>query len=304
MPATRRPGMPTPGPCKDLGGPASLFSVAQAPAALKRRRARDYFSAHREQLQDAADAYRFLDYIFTPADGSWAFLPSGKTGTSSALAFLHHLTTGQPLTARLQESSGMNPDQAAHELHRAQVFCALLSRGDRSGPDNYLQRTLRLGTVRDPLARALSGFCYICRADAAGLSQFYAERARMSVLTGFDWTRHPFTAGGFERFLDYLRSDLAHHAERPVDSHFRPQVLNLRPGLYRPDLLGRCEDLPGFFREVAERLGRRLPEGAVAAAPRNRGGADADRAAWVTAAGRRLAAEVFAADYERFGYSV
>lgn len=277
---------------------AVVFHGPQARRAVKLRRAREFHAAHPDLVTDPQDAWAFLDYIFTPPDGSWAYLPSGKTGTTSTLAFLHHLQTGHPLSARLQEKNGMNPDQAAHELHRAQVFCFLLSRGDRTGPDTYLKRTLKLATVRDPMARAISGFTYLCRADEKGLEQFYTERARMTALTGFDWERHPHTAEGFERFLDYLRIDLEHHADRPVDSHFRPQVLNIRPDLYKPDLVGRCEDLAGFFRQIAERLERPVPEGALTSEPRNR--SRREDVFPITLAARQRMSEIFRADYESF----
>lgn len=281
---------------------SSLFTIAPARHLRKHRRAKIFYEDNKALLSDEKDAYGFLDYIFTPADKSWAYLPSGKTGTSSTLAFLFHLTTGHPLTAHLQQVSGMNPDQAAHELHRTQVFCSLLARGDRSKPASILQETLKLATVRNPLDRAISGFRYLCQADAQGMMQFYTDRVRMSALTGFDWTRHRDTAEGFERFLDYLRIELVHHADRPVDSHFRPQVLNIRPALFQPDLLGRCEDMGAFFTAIADRLERNLPEGALSAAPRNRGigPAQFDQ---VSGAARRLVAEIFAEDYDTFGYT-
>ncbi|MCA0922772.1 sulfotransferase family 2 domain-containing protein [Pseudooceanicola nanhaiensis] len=282
---------------------STVFNIASARHPQKQRRAKDFYTDHEALLVDEKDAYSFLDYIFTPADKSWAYLPSGKTGTSSTLAFLFHLTTGHPLTAHLQQLNGMNPDQAAHELHRTMVFCSLLARGDKIRPARYLQRTLKLATVRDPMARAISGFRYLCQADARGMTQFYTDRARMSALTGFDWNRHPDTPEGFERFLDYLRIDLVHHADRPVDSHFRPQVLNIRPALFVPDLIGRCEDLGAFFTAIADRLGRALPEGALEAPARNRG-TGPERADLVSQQARQLVAEIFAADYEAFGYDL
>lgn len=264
--------------------------------------ARPYFEANREHFTWPADALAFLDYIFTPADGSWAFRPNGKTGTTSTLYFLFHLTFGHPLSARFQEPTGMNEDQAAHRLAQARIFAFLDGRGDGWEPQAYLDQALKLATVRDPLARAVSGFVYLCRADEARREQFFTERARMTALTGFDWSRHPFTAEGFLRFLEYLRHDLTCHETRPVDSHFRPQVLNIRPALYAPDLIGRCEELPAFFAAIATRLERPLPKGALEGPPRNRAPA-IEKEALIMPAARALAAELFAADYEAFGYN-
>jgi len=277
-----------------------FYGLAEEDWQRRQRRAQAFRAENPEHLATDREAVAFLNYIFTPADGRWAFRPNGKTGTTSALYFLFHLVTGHPLSARLQISDSMNPDQAAHELHRAQVFCFLLAQ--KINPTTYLRKTLRLTTVRDPLARAVSGFRYLCRSDAAGMAQFYPERARLCALTGFDWDRHPNTPDGFVRFLDYLRLELAHQTERPVDSHFRPQVLNILPGLFRPELVGRCEDLPTFFAEIAERLELPLPEGALEAAPRNRAQDDVVAETLITPAARRLVTEIFAPDYEAFGY--
>lgn len=279
-----------------------LFDTTPPPWPAQKALAERFMAGHPGAFANPTRALAFLNYIFTPADGSWAFRPNGKTGTTSTLYFLFHLTFGHPLTVRFREPGGMNEDQAAHGLAQARIFAHLAGRDAGTDPQAYLDHALKLTTVRDPLARAVSGFVYLCRADELKRQQFFTERARMTAFTGFDWTRHPFTADGFLRFLEYLRAELVWHDTRPVDSHFRPQVLNILPALFPPDLIGRCEDLPAFFRAIATRLDRPVPEGALDAPARNRSPADhADTL--VTPAARTLAAEVFAADYEAFGYT-
>ena len=87
-----------------------------------------------------------------------------------------------------------------------------------------------------------------------------------------------------------------------MDSHFRPQVLNILPDVFRPDLIGRCEDLPGFFAQIAERLDRPVPEGALEARALNVQKIP-NRDQFDTPGLRQRVADVFAADYDQFNYS-
>ena len=240
-------------------------------------------------------------YIFTPASGAWAFKPNGKTGTTSTRYTLFHLECGHPLTVAQHEPDGILPDHAAHELAKARVFSLLTERRDMSDALAWLEAVpLRLTTVRHPMTRAISAFRYLCKADAARVSRFLKERLRMNARVGFDWTRHPHTVDGFVRYLEFVRLELADDETMPLDSHLRPQVSNVRPDILRPHVVGRTEDLPAFFTAIAERLDRPLPA-ELDLAPRNTtrpAGEDlaADPAACA------LVRDIFAADFEAFGY--
>ncbi len=244
-------------------------------------------------------------FIMVPASGAWAFKPSGKTGTTTTLHALFELEFGVPLTVSHREPDGILEEHAAHRLAEARVFSHLTGvRGARCVLKR-LDATLRLTTVRHPFSRAVSGFRYLCSADAAGVSRFLRDRLRMNAVVGFDWEKHPDTVEGFLRFLDYLDHELAQQKTQPVDWHFGPQVLNVRPEIFRPHLVGKTEDLPGFFAQIAERLDRPLPEALRRPAKRNQTRAAnqgvAQKMAQSSAARDRVS-QLFAADFDAFGY--
>lgn len=270
----------------------------------QKARLRTALERHGAQFSTEAEAFGFFHYIVTPRSGGWAFKPSGKTGTTSALHFLFHLEFGRPLRAAVTRPGDLNVDQAAHELARARVFAFLPERGEAEDCLAYLRRTLRLATVRHPGPRALSGFRYFCRAQAEGKEQFAVDRLRMNALVDFDWERHPDTPEGFVRFLEFIRLELAENTTRRTNEHWAPQHLNIRPEVFEPELLGRTENLPAFFLAVAERLDRPLPPGVELDTPRNPQ-APVDRDAFLDhPQARRLIAEVFARDFEAFGYDL
>lgn len=278
----------------------AIFHDSDLPMPQARKRAANIQSKYPAFFGTEQQAVFWLRNVVTPADGRWAFKPNGKTGTTSTLYFLYHLLTGHPLSARFATPDQLNDDQAGHQLVGAGIFRPLLVRRQTQNLLAYLEEALCFTTVRHPLNRALSGFAYICAADAAGKEQFFAERVRMTALTGFDWTRDPNTSQGFLRFLEYLPQALAHHHNRPVDSHFRPQVLNILPEVFRPDLIGKCEDLPSFMTELAARLDMPVPEGALMAPARNQNTVDRDHL--ISPAARQLVTDIFAADFEAFAY--
>lgn len=275
--------------------PAPPWSELPRAAAGLRARYGDQFASPRE-------ANQFFRNMVVPACGSWVFVPNGKTGTSSTLFFLFHLMFGVPLTTRtFSETQMPAASGTAHHLVEARVFARLALIGEGRDPVQIFDQALRLCTVRDPFARAVSGFRYLCLSQEKQAPQFLEDRQRLCAMTGFHWDRDPGREAGFLRFLDYIEASLPHHDSRPVDSHFRPQVMNLRLEVTQPHLIGRCEDLPGFFRESATRLDRPLPEGLDLDARHNRQ-PDAGRAAFDTPATRARVAELFAADYDALGY--
>lgn len=279
--------------------PGALFHdrPAQGPAQAKRLEAS--FAALGPAFESRTEHDAFLNVLYTPASGRWCFASSGKTGTTSALAMLFELEFGVPLTARVADPADMNADAAQHRTVMAGVFRLLPQRGDVPDIPAFLASTLRIATVRHPTARAWSAFRYLCRSQALGHIQFAAERIRLCALTGFDWTRDPDRPEGFLRFLDYVETAVAHAATRMPDNHWRPQWMDIRPDVFRPDILGRCEDLRAFAAALADRLRPDAPPPAVP----HRNAGDTPAPDWLARADiRAKLAAVYARDYEDFGY--
>lgn len=258
-----------------------------------------------ETFGSALRAQRWINRMVMGPGRDWVFLLNGKAATSTMLALFHGIEYGVLPSARVRTPAALNPDQAVHALTDAGLFvrCADLAANAPSEFQHVLSQALRVTTVRHPLTRAVSGYLYLCRSDAEASPQFLSERLRLSAATGFDWSEHPGTADGMLRFLDWMEEEAAEGRAADLETHFRPQVLNIRPKLFRPDLVGRVETLATFPRELAERLGRPLPKSSLQS--RNQG-APAKRAT----AGRLLrdgriaarVADIFAEDFAAFSY--
>ena len=279
-----------------------LFSRRIPPVPQQWKRAEPDLAAIRPHFDTEKGARDFLSFPIVGPEGRWAYMPSGKTGTTSALQGLFELEFGVPLATRIAAHDNLNRDQAVHRLTQAGVFLRLAEVPGRKGPLAMLDDTVRLATVRHPLARAISGFRYLCRSHAEASPQFQVERLRLAARTGFDWDRHPETAEGLVRFLDHLAAEIAEDGVEAMDRHFRPQVANVRPDLFRPDITGRTEDLPRFFARIASRLGKPVPAPS-ASRPLNVQGAPPDTMVAEPSVRRRVL-DLFAADFEAFGYEI
>ena len=263
--------------------------------------------AHGGAFPSALACDRFFGYMVTPPGGRWAFRPNGKTATTRTLEVLFQLEFGHPNTAEGDVAFDLNPDGAAHRMTQAQVFRHLIERDEAEMPDDYLRRALYVVTVRDPAARALSAFRYLCRAHAERHAQFLPERLRMCAAVGFDWQRHPGTTEGFALFLRYLQLSIEAGGTRPIDNHWVPQVRTIRPDLFAPDLIGRSEDMVPFFTALVDHLARpgHAPDPRALAARRsNVQGAAADTISLNAPEIRALLTACYAEDYETFGYAI
>ena len=247
----------------------------------------------------------FYTYLLTPRSGRWAYVSSGKTGTTSTLALLFRLEFGVENSALVADPSDMNRDAAMHRAVNAGVFRSLHARDDIDSLSGYLANTLRIATVRHPTDRAWSAFRYLCRSQDLRHMQFAAARIRLCALTGFDWDSHARTREGFERFLDFVAIELGEDSALLPDNHWRPQWLDIRPDLFRPDVLGRLEQPDALIAALVDRLGRAPgDDGAIRRGDLNGDpGAMRDRPGWMTAPSvvTRLA-HVYGTDYEAFDY--
>ncbi len=270
-----------------------IYHTAEAPPPQRRAMAERTLARFPGAFGTEAEALRWLNGISMPASSRWAFVGNAKTGSSSIKRFLFMLEFGMPLTVSFESPSDINPDAVSHALTRAGVFRAL-----PSIPSGLMlmSRALRLAASRHPVSRAISSFNYICQTDVERSPWLLGERLRMNATCGFDWSKDRFTHAGFLKFLDHLALINQHQGDPVEDPHLRPQVRNVRPDIFKPDLLGRTEDLHGFFRAIAERLDRPLPAD-VDLPISNRQNSAAMAEALISGESKRRIATVFAADF-------
>ncbi len=240
------------------------------------------------------DAQPFLRSIHLPASLRWSFLNNGKAATSTARRFLFQMEFGTPLTTAWVVPQDINPDSVVHNLQGPSgILRPLIA---INNPMETLSRSLRIATVRHPVARAVSAFEYLCRSHDLAHSWFAQDRLRMNAVVGFDWDSDTRTATGFLKFLDYIIWMQSEAGRYSINAHWRPQIDNIIPALYRPDILGRVEAMADFFHQVAQRLDQPLPAD-FDLSPAN-SQSYADRSAWLTEAARARLRALYAADFD------
>lgn len=249
---------------------------------------------------DAAAAKRFVQLIYFPASRRWRYQLNGKSGNTFVLNLLFELEFGTPFTCRLTETDNQHPDFALFQQPQARLLANVLStQEDVSAVLDF--PGLSLATVRDPFSRARSGFRYLCRSHEIGDRRFLSERLRLNALARFDWERDPLTTRGFGKFLSYLAMIAGTEGADALDPHWLPQHLHIRPDLYKPDLIGRTEDLAAFATDLAARLDRPLPglAGLKSNATAHAGGAGAF---YDDPAMARMVRDLYAEDFRIFDY--
>ncbi|KPP84148.1 MAG: sulfotransferase family enzyme [Rhodobacteraceae bacterium HLUCCA08] len=231
-----------------LHAPAPGRAFRHAPQGRKGR-------ARTTRAWDGHPLAGHLDRITLPATGAWAFGRIPKTGTHTVLAALHELEFGTPISTAVADPANTADDTAPHLLDAAGLFYTIPQAGTL--PDQ-MDAALRFTVIRQPVMRALSGFAYLGRSHAARSRHLAPVRLRMTALTGFDWGRDPDTAGGFDRFLDFIA--LALDIRRfPLDGHIAPQSAALPADAFAADLTGRTEELGPFLTRLAKALDRPPP---------------------------------------------
>ncbi|MBN2905420.1 MAG: sulfotransferase family 2 domain-containing protein [Rhodobacteraceae bacterium] len=148
--------------------------------------------------------------------------------------------------------------------------------------------------TRDPEARAWSGF-----------SNFFVDGSNIARHNhigpmrdhGYDPERDE--SYNFDVFLDYLTHTLEIDPLQ-TSAHFRPQVYNIAYGEIDYDYIGKVETLSRDLRVIFERAGAPgFPPDAILAQRFNRSAAPKPP---LSAPQRRRVQEIFARDYEAFGY--
>ena len=99
------------------------------------------------------------------------------------------------------------------------------------------------------------------------------------------------------KFLDHLSQNVDRGEEVIEDPHLRPQVRNVHPEVFQPNLVGRTENLHAFFHALADRLGVAIPAD-VDLPISNRQNSRDKTASLITSDSLRRIAHVFAADFE------
>lgn len=241
----------------------------------------------------------FLFQIILPPSLRWAFISVGKSASTSTMHALYQAEFGHPFTAVTTPLSDINPDGSTHLLTDYRVFGRALWQG-MTAQDITSSSTIRerICVVRHPLERAISGFRYICRSHEERARWFAAERFQMDAVVGFDWERHIYTSEGFERFLRFIEWQLDQFGSESVNGHWRPQLAFIKPAVFRPTLIGRMEDMAGYYTTLAERLELSQP---LHPSWKNRQ-PDAEFDFLKTDLTLALCQKIYGADYEHFGY--
>ncbi|WP_347311280.1 sulfotransferase family 2 domain-containing protein [Defluviimonas sp. SAOS-178_SWC] len=253
---------------------------------------------HRHIFSRPEQVARYLASIHLPASLTWSFLNNGKAGTSSARRFLFELEFGAPLTVHWNVRHDINPDSVVHYLQgETGVLRAAVA---LSTPFATLDAALRLTTVRHPLTRAVSAFEYLCKSNDLAHDWFAADRLRMNALLGFNWESDARSARGFSMFLDYIMWTGESLGNLAINPHWRPQIDNILPDLYRPDIVGRLEDMRAFYRATAVQLDRPLP--ADFDLPHSNRQEYLARTDWLSPEARRKIGKIYARDLDWLGY--
>jgi Sulfotransferase family len=193
---------------------------------------------------------------------------TGGQSIESVFLRLHGLTwkTREPLLLRPNKDRSLGPAQLAHLRAREYVACGHI---DQNTFDSYF----KFSFVRNPWDRIVSGYHYYRRGAKAGVS--------------------------FPQYVQWVcaRSDKGYPHDRPqvdfllADDDRGPMLI---------DFVGRFENFAADFAKVCKRLDlgdRQLPH------VNKGGGSRKPYQEYYDDRLRKLVAQTFAADIERFGYT-
>lgn len=284
---------------------ARLFLPAPPDLAKKRKALLEQMAAQVGSEFNSDTAMRqYLMLIMLPKSGAWRYQLNGKSGTTFVLNLLFELEHAVPFSTQVsgQDTGNQHPDFALFQQIEAGLLGTALDHTD-SWESFCDFPGLRLATVRNPYLRAVSSFRYLCRSHRVGDRRFLSERLRLNALAGLDFNKDSETARGFGLFLSYVRDYYIAFGGEQLDAHWRPQNLHIRPDIYRPDLIGRTDEIDTFAKVLAEKLDRPLPKN-IKDFRRNATCSDGEEDLLVDPASRRIIEEIYAADFEIFEYDL
>ena len=245
----------------------------------------------------------FFAYLITPRSGKWAFASAGKTGTSAALDLLFSIEFGHCNTVSVNDPTDLNRDAQTHRCVNHGVFRSLRVRADITSFRDYLENSVRIATVRNPVNRLWSAFRYLCRSGEESHLMFLGHRLRMCALVGFDWKSHPYTREGFVRFLEYIRIIYTETNGHGLDNHWKHQWMLIRPDFYKPEIIGRAENPSDFVRNLVERLDGAPSLESVWRNPSDATGSELP-GYFAEVSIRNTIADLYAEDFQAFGYDL
>lgn len=274
--------------------PGPIFHKRENPPPKRNNLAERILNRFPHEFSTLEEAREFLAHIFTPASRRWAYAGNGKSGTTSTKRFLFELEFGVPLTVNLTAEHDINSDVLPHMISAAGVFRSLVL---IPNPLESLQEAFRITTARHPVARAISSFRYLCLADEKHHTWLSQDRIRMNAMVRFDWRKDRYTLTGFRKFLEYAERTQVVNGEIS-DPHWRCQVDNVRPDIFKPHLIGRTENLGNFFRQIANHFDQPLPEGWIAPHSNSQGHDRELAERLLTPDSLREIGKIFARDFE------
>jgi len=152
----------------------------------------------------------------------------------------------------------------------------------------------RFTMVRDPQARAVSTFRDFVIDQRNRKASVYKDAFR-----DFGLSEEAPLEQRFDAFLDFVAYCLGKNPEG-TDPHFRRQVTNTAFGVMRYNKIGRLENYADDMAQVLSEAGASLPDGVSLA---KRVNVSNQKVAFTpSAAQRRKIEQLYAADYEAFGY--
>ncbi len=210
-----------------------------------------FWAEYQDKFTNKAAMVRFLDSLSLPSTGAWAYARIPKTGTHSVLDALHQLEFGYPLTTKVTLPNNISSNMAPHMLDEAGVFMSPLQSHHTS---ETLRAAMRFTVIREPVARAMSSFRYLCKSHELASRQLAPVRLRLTAMTGFNWDTHVNTPIGLEKMVIFVAESLANPGFK-LDRHIAPQSTSLPRDFFQPYMTGRTEELPRFLDNLADEFG-------------------------------------------------
>jgi hypothetical protein len=219
------------------------------------------------------------------------FLKNPKAACSTVLQLLHHREHG-----RFADVSHLHRTQDIQQgIRHAEALIAALD-----DPE-----CVRFTVVREPASRAVSAFMMFFSGAGAevfkkeGRDKKAAKREAGMWALGYD--PNGDVQRNFDVFLEYLAHCFSEGPEH-VNVHWKPQTLSIAHGQIDYAHIGRMETLKQDLDTVSSMVGYSLLDGMSELPNVNRARSERAKSFELTAAQRRKIADLYAGDYEVFGY--
>ncbi len=253
---------------------------------------------HPKHFPTPERALHWLKRVQMPKSLRWAFIQNCKAGSTSVKSFLFECEFNSKLTARSTSPNESERHEIAHELPMAALTRRL---NEIPKPFVAISSALRLGICRDPVARSVSSFFFLCRSQELSTKLLQTERIRLNAISNFDFEKDMYTTKGFEKFLDYLEHEIHFEGYEALNPHLGRQVDNLKPEFSKIQLLGRVENISEFYSSIAERLEIKLNDSFLT--PHlNRTDRTKTETGLKTKDAKSRISKIFDADFETFNY--